>query len=270
MLGRDVGGVAHFGHDRVGVAGKELLGGGVARAEVVKAAPVGVGEQGLEVVVREVRPVGEVHVVGDGRAGEVICVDLVEQVALVVGELDVVRVLDVVEQVLRLGLLALERVVDRPGGGVAVHAEGERVADALAGVCKVVARDSHLAGRSGQAPLDEVGLVHAVLGRGAHDDGLAGVVHLGVGRLLPATLGGAHPIEGAKCVHVVVGEAQGRLHAHVVEALGVEVLVGREAQVLAGDGEAHEHRGAQHADGRDRDEAAQTVADGSKGVFCEG
>ena len=95
-----------------------------------------------------------------------------------------------------------------------------------------------------------------------HGNRVPGAAYLRVGGLVPAALGRLHAVKGGERNHVVIGEAQGGLHAYVVEPLRVEELVGREAQVLAGDGEAHEHRDAQKADGRDGQEAAEAAAHG--------
>ena len=101
-------------------------------------------------------------------------------------------------------------------------------------------------------------------------DGVALARDLRVGGLAPASLGRRHAVEPAERGHVVIGEPERGLNAHVVEALRVEELVGREAQVLAGDGEADEHRGAQHADGRDGQEAPEAAANRAQRVLCEG
>ena len=133
----------------------------------------------------------------------------VSRVRLEVVELDVVAVIDVLEEVGGAFALVLGRVVCRPRARIGVDAERHGVAYAPAACLEVLARRGQLVRTGGKAPLEQVGLVHAVLGDGAHAHGLARAGNLGVGRLCPAALRRLDAIEARECAHVVIREAKG-------------------------------------------------------------
>ena len=204
VLRGDAHGVDDAGDDGVGVAGEQLGALAVVRRviEVVEAALVGIGQKVSNLLVGEGAVVLEVEAVLDGRTGDVGGREVGKQLALVVGELDVIAVIDLVEQLLRLLLLVLLLVVRGPAALVGAGAEGQGVADALAGGLEVLGRDGHLVGAARQPALHQVGDVHAVLGKGADVHGGQRPVHLGIGGLGVGALGLIHAVECAQRLDV--------------------------------------------------------------------
>ena len=94
--------------------------------------------------------------------------------------------------------------------------------------------------------------------------------HVGVHRLAPAALRHGDALDICQRLHILVGQAEGRLHADIKEMLRVKVLVGRAAQVLARGAQAHEHRGAEHADDRERHKALERAAHRAGGPQVKG
>ena len=141
--------------------------------------------------------------------------------------------------------------------------EGHGVADLLAARIQVLLRDGHLMHVARKAALYHTGLVEAGRGERFEIDLLAQTVYLGVSGLGVTALRDFDAAHLAERGDVGFVQAERRFDRYVEQALSVVVIVGGEAQVVAGRLEAHQHGGAERGDHEQRDEPLEVARDGA-------
>ena len=177
----------------------------------------------------------------------------------------------------RAGVLHLDvPVLVRFGGGlflfflVLFRDQGQGIAQRLAGIVQVFLGHGDLARLSGQAALQQIGLVQAGAAQSAHLHLAGAALGRGVGVDAHPALRLFYPVQRGQGGHVLTGQPQGGLYADVKQLLAVKQRVGAQPQVPAGGLQAGEHGHPQGGDDQQREKSFFMPGNGAPDVFTVG